>query len=311
MGPPSSGGVTSIEMLNLLEAREASGLAPGSVEWAHAFSQASRLAYADRERYLADADWVPAPLAGLLDKRYAAGRAAELDWDRPLAPVSAGRPPGSEGMAYGWVPETESPSTTHLVVIDAERNIATATNTIEQAFGSGMVVRNWGFFLNNEMTDFSAQPADGEGRPVANRVEGGKRARQGSLDAPTALGGKRPRSSMAPTLVLKDGKPLLVIGSPGGSRIIPFVAETLLRVIDEGMPLQDAIEGPHLTHLGGTTAIEPPLAEPEFVRALERLGHRVEVAEQASGLHGIWIDPVTGDLHSGVDPRREGSAGGW
>ena len=311
MGPPSSGGPALIEMLNLLETREIWKLAGGSPNWSHAFVQASRLAYADREAFLADADWVQTPLAGLLDKDYARRRAAELDWETPLAPVQPGRPAGAAGTAAAWGGFEESPSTTHLVAVDHEGNVAAATNTIEQAFGSGMVVPNWGFFLNNEMTDFSAQPADADGRPLANRVEGGKQPRRTALDSAPSLGGKRPRSSMAPTLVLQDSKPLLVIGSPGGPRIIQFVAETVLRVIDQNMPLQDAIEAPHLTHLGGTTAIEPALADPAFVSALQALGHKVQTAEQASGLHGVWFDLATGDLHSGVDPRREGSAAGF
>jgi gamma-glutamyltranspeptidase/glutathione hydrolase len=311
MGPPSSGGPTLIEMLNLLEERKIWELAPGSPQWAHAFVQAGRLAYADREAYLADADWVPTPLAGLLDKAYAARRAGELNWDAPLSPVQAGRPDGARGTAALASPSEESASTTHLVAIDHDGNVAAATNTIEQAFGSGMVVPNWGFFLNNEMTDFSAQPDDPNGRPLANRVEGGKQPRRGSRDNASSLGGKRPRSSMAPTLVLRDGKPILVIGSPGGPRIIQFVAETVLRVIDQDLPLQDAIEAPHLTHLGGTTALEPALADPAFAAALQSLGHKVQTLEQASGLHGIWIDLATGDLHSGVDPRREGSAAGF
>jgi gamma-glutamyltranspeptidase/glutathione hydrolase len=311
MGPPSSGGPTLIEMLNLLEAREVWKLAPASPQWAHTFAQAARLAYADREAYLADTDWVQTPLAGLLDKAYARGRAGELDWEAPLSPVQPGRPPGASKTAAAGDVYDESLSTTHLVAIDHEGNIAAATNTIEQAFGSGMVVPGWGFFLNNEMTDFSAQPDDADRRPLANRVEGGKQPRRGALDNAASLGGKRPRSSMAPTLVLQDGKPLLVIGTPGGPRIIQFVAETVLRVIDQQMALQDAIEAPHLTHLGGTTTIEPALADPAYTNALQALGHKVQTGEQASGLHGIWIDPATGDLHSGVDPRREGSAAGF
>jgi len=311
MGPPSSGGPTLIEMLNLLETRDFWKLEPGSPRWAHAFVQASRLAYADREAFLGDADWVQTPLAGLLDKAFAARRATELAWDAPLAPVQPGRPAGAPGTAAAWNGFEESPSTTHLVAVDHEGNVAAATNTIEQAFGSGMVVPNWGFFLNNEMTDFSAQPADAEGRPLANRVEGGRQPRRSALDSASSLGGKRPRSSMAPTLVLQDGKPLLVIGSPGGPRIIQFVAELLLRVIDQKMSLQDAIAAPHLTHLGGTTAIEPALADPAFVAVLQSLGHKVQTTEQASGLHGVWFDPATGELHSGVDPRREGSAAGF
>ena len=197
------------------------------------------------------------------------------------------------------------------MAVDAEGNVAAATSSIEQAFGSGMVVPGRGFFLNNELTDFSARPVDGEGRPIANRVEGGKRRRHTALDIPRSLGGKRPRSSMAPTLVLREGRPLMVIGSPGGSRIIQYVAWTVLLTLDYGMDLQAAIEFPHFTHLFGKTFLEPGWDRPALVQRLEALGHSIVVREQNSGLHGIWIDPATGRLHGGADPRREGLPMGY
>ncbi len=301
MGPPSSGATTVFELLNLLETRPRpteGWLSPPGV---HRFVQAARVAYADRGRYLGDPDFVPVPTAGLLDKGYAAARAAALDWDGPLQPVEAGTPPGAapapepaprQGRA--GPADTEARSTTHLTVADAQGNVIAMTVTIEQAFGSGIVVPGWGFLLNNELTDFEAQPLDEDGRPRANAV------------AP----GKRPRSSMAPTLALKDGKPALSIGSPGGSRIIQFVAEVLLRVLDDGMALQDAIEAPHHTVGGPRTFLEPGLADTPLLAALRRLGHRVEIQAQASGLHGIRWSP-DGRLEAGVDPRREGEAAGY
>jgi gamma-glutamyltranspeptidase/glutathione hydrolase len=294
MGPPSSGATTVFALLNLLETQPLAEGGPFSAEAIHRFVQAARLAYADRGRYLGDPDQVPVPTAGLVDKAYAAQRAAALDWDAPLGPVQAGTPPGAAGAGLPEPADTESRSTTHISVADAQGNLVATTNTIEQAFGSGVVVPGWGFLLNNQLTDFAAQPRDDEGRLRANAL------------AP----GKRPRSSMAPTLVLKDGRPVLVLGSPGGSRIIQYVAEVLVRVLDYGMPLQDAIEAPHHTVSGKTTALETPLAEAGLPAVLEALGHTVRVQRQGSGLHGIRIG-ADGRLHSGVDPRREGLAAGY
>ena len=311
MGPPSSGAATLFELLNILEAHSAGNFAPRSFALAHAFVLAARLAYADREVYLADGDWVQVPLEGLIRKDYARALSENVFWLGPLEPVEAGHPPGADRSAYGVGECGESPSTTHLTVVDAERNVATATTTIEMAFGSGIVVPGRGFLLNNQLTDFSAEPADGLGSPVANRIEGGKRPRRTALDIPQSLGGKRPRSSMAPTLALRNGKPLLAIGSPGGPRIIQYVARTLLLTLDQNMSLQDAVSFPHLTHLNGVTAIEPAWDDPALGEALEGQGHQVQWMEQNSGLHGVWIDPRTGTLHAGVDPRREGMGVGY
>ncbi|HKI99309.1 MAG TPA: gamma-glutamyltransferase [bacterium] len=296
MGPPSSGATTIFELLNLLATQPLAKGGPLSAPAVHHFVQAARLAYADRARYLGDPDFVPVPTAGLVDPAYAAERARSIVWDAPLGPVHAGTPPGVRS-ARAWAPQradTESHSTTHLSIADAQGNLVSMTNTVEQAFGSGMVVPGWGFFLNNELTDFAAEPRDAEGRLRANAV------------AP----GKRPRSSMAPTLVFRGHKPVLVIGSPGGSRIIQFVAEVIVRVLDYGMSLQDAIEAPHATMGGHSTDLEPPLAETALPAALERLGHHVRIQAQASGLHGIRFD-AQGRLHGGADPRREGVAAGY
>jgi len=322
MGPPSSGGVSVFQVLGLLGARpmpapQPIALAPqqpvpleSGAAWVHHFAHATRLAFADRERYVADSDFVPVPVTGLLDPGYLRARALALAWDGPLVPALAGTPPGISGV--NLAPEgddTEHVSTTHLVAVDAARNLVSLTASVEQAFGSGMMVPGWGFLLNNELTDFNVQPQDQAGRPAANRVEGPRRARSTSLDLPHALGGKRPRSSMAPTLVFRAGQPVLLLGSPGGSRIIPYVGETLLRVLDQGETLQQAIGSPLFAHARDTTVLEPEWG-PDVKAALEKLGHRVEVGRLGSGLHGIRIAP-DGRLHSGVDPRREGAAAGF
>jgi gamma-glutamyltranspeptidase/glutathione hydrolase len=339
MGPPSSGGIAVGQTLALLAGRPASSspsshVPPSPAAQAHRFVQALRLAFADRDRYVADADFVPVPTRGLLDPAYLASRAQALAWDEPLGAVAAGTPPGADpsGARAPGV-DTEHVSTTHLTVVDAERNAVALTASVEQAFGSGMVVPGWGFLLNNELTDFDAQPSDAAGRAVSNRADGVRRARVTALDAPAAgslpaagtapaardapaastapaaAGGKRPRSSMAPTLVFRDGRLALALGSPGGPGIIPYVALTLERVLDEGMALQAAIAAPLLVHGRGTTVLEPEW-RPEVAAALRTLGHKVAVSRLGSGLHGIRVD-ADGRLHGGVDPRREGAADGY
>jgi gamma-glutamyltranspeptidase/glutathione hydrolase len=301
MGPPSSGATTVFALLNLLETQPVAPAGPLLAPAIHRFVQAARLAYADRARYLGDPDQVPVPTAGLVDKAYAARRAAMLDWDAPLAPVRAGTPPGAparESSGRADLADTESVSTTHLSIVDAHGNLLAMTTTIEQAFGSGVVVPGWGFLLNNQLTDFSLRGPDDAGRLPANAL------------AP----GRRPRSSMAPTLVFRQVRPVLVLGSPGGSRIIQYVAEVLVRVLDYGLPLQDAIEAPHHTHGRGVTVLEPPLGRGAgaggLPAALRALGHEVRMQPQGSGLHGIRID-ADGTLHGGADPRREGLAAGY
>jgi len=334
MGPPSSGGIAVAQTLALLAEWPAPPVPRPAAAEAHRFTQATRLAFADRERYVADADFVPVPTRGLLDLGYLASRAQALAWEAALSPVEAGTPPGADlSGALGTGEDTEYVSTSHLTVVDAERNAVALTSSVEFAFGSGMVVPGWGFLLNNELTDFNALPADGAGRPAANRPEGSRRPRATALDLPpgqdlpaardlpagrdvpaardlpAALGGKRPRSSMAPTLVFRQGRLVLTLGSPGGARIIPYVALTLTRVLDEGLALQAAIAAPLLVHGRGTTVLEPEWS-PEVAPALRKLGHRVVVDRMGSGLHGILLD-ADGRLHSGVDPRREGAADGY
>ncbi|MBI4083738.1 MAG: gamma-glutamyltransferase [Candidatus Lambdaproteobacteria bacterium] len=314
MGPPCSGPLTLILALNLLERFKPAEYPPDSPQAVHRFVQAMRLAYADRSRHVADPDFAAVPIAGLLDKGYAAGRAAAHDWSGPLRRVSPGQPPGaaSAGAAgTGEGADEESPSTTHLSVVDGERNLVSFTATIEQAFGSGVLVAGRGFLLNNQLSDFTVPPSDAGGRPAANRAEGGRKPRRTALDNPAAQGGKRTRSSTTPILVFKEGKPVLVLGSPGGSRIIQYVAWVLLRVLDHGIDLQTAISRPLVVHDRGRTTVEPGLGGPDLSEALDALGHRVRQERLGSGLHGIWIDPATGTLHGGADPRREGIAAGY
>jgi len=289
MGPPSSGGIAVLQILGLLERFDMAALAPASAAAAHRLAEASRLAFADRNRYVADADFVAVPVAGLLDRGYLAARAALIHEDTSLGTVAPGDPAHERGDSWGDGDAREYPSTSHLSIVDADGNAVAMTSSIEHAFGSQIMVR--GFLLNNQLTDFSFVP-DQDGRPVANRI------------AP----GKRPRSSMAPTMVFDaDGRLVLVIGTPGGSRIIGFVAQRIVAVLDWGLDIQTAIDLPHILNRNGPTELEAGTAA-ALAPALERLGHAVQVSTMSSGLHGIRIGPD--GLTGGADSRREGVARG-
>jgi gamma-glutamyltranspeptidase/glutathione hydrolase len=287
MGPPSSGGVTLLEMLGLLEHTGFGRAAPGSEAALHFFAEAGRLAYADRLRYIADPEFVPQPVGGLLDPAYLRSRAA-LIGERAMGPARAGRPLGATALADA--PDTELAGTSHVSIVDGEGNAVAMTTTIENQFGSRILVR--GFLLNNQMTDFALFP-EFEGRPAANRVEPGK----------------RPRSSMAPTFVFeRDGRLQAVAGSPGGPAIINYVAKTLVGVIDWGLDIQSAISLPNFGAAYGPTVIERGSAYEDLADALEKRGHTLNFSPQTSGLHGI--ERVPGGWRGGADPRREGVARG-
>ena len=290
MGPPTSGGMTVIQILSLLSHTDIDKQQPLSEQAVHLFAQAGRLAYADRDKYMADADFVDVPVQGLIDQDYLKQRAALIDPEKDPGKASAGAPPGAMAFGIGFTP-TEY-GTTHIAIIDAQGNVVSSTATIEHGFGSGIMVR--GFLLNNEITDFSFTYEDDDGQPIANRVEGGK----------------RPRSSMSPTIIFDaDGKPKVVVGSPGGSRIIAYVAQTLLGVLDWGLNIQQAIDMPHYLHRNSATLdVEKGTALEALAERLEQRGYKVKVRDLNSGLHGIV---VTADgLEGGADPRREGTVMG-
>ncbi len=290
MGPPSSGGLTVAMILGLLERFPMSQLAPGSVAAEHLFIEAGRLAYADRALYMADADFVSVPVAGLLDKTYLAKRSGLIAAGTSLGTAAAGSPP--ERRTERRVPggALEIPSTSHFSIVDRQGNAVSMTTSIESAFGSRMMVR--GFLLNNQLTDFSFAP-EADGAPVANRVEPGK----------------RPRSSMAPTIVLNPDRTLrLVTGSPGGSRIINYTARSVMAVLDWNMDPQAAVSRPHVVSRNGTVDLEEGTGAAALQGALEARGHEVGVRELTSGLHAILI--AGGTLTGGADPRREGTVAG-
>lgn len=290
MGPPSSGGLTVGQILSIASHFELGTLGPDDPMSWRILGDATRLAFADRGRYMADADFVEMP-AGLLNADYLAARARLLDRSDALSTedVRAGEPPWDRAKLRLDGLEPERPATTHFVIVDDFGNIASVTSTIESAFGSRLMVG--GFLLNNQLTDFSFR-SRAEGAAVANRVEPGK----------------RPRSSMAPTIVLKDGAPAYALGSPGGATIIPFVAQTLVALIDWEMDIQAAISMPRMVHPFSDYVLETGTPAEEWAEELKGMGYSVAVRELTSGLQGVAFTGTS--LEGGADPRREGVAVG-
>ena len=297
MGPPSSGGIAVGQMLGVLRPFDLGALEPVSVEAAHLFSQAGRLAFADRNLYVGDIDFVPVPVAGLLDDDYLASRSALIDLNQDLGQAEPGVPPGAE-PANAADSRAKTSGTSHVSIVDRYGNALSMTTTIESSFGNGVMVR--GFLLNNELTDFSFQPADDDGNLIANRVQPGK----------------RPRSSMSPTIVFDaHGDVAIVTGSPGGSRIIGYTAQSIINMIDFGLDPQEAINIPHYGNRNGNTELEealPGITGPgdaaDLQAGLEALGHPVSVRALTSGLS---IIQVTDDgFIGGGDQRRDGTVGG-
>ncbi len=312
MNMPTSGGTTLGLMLNILEETDFADAAFGSPRAIHRLVDAQNLAFADRNAYMADADFADIPTAGLLDKAYARERSGLLDPDAALdVPAPAGTPPGVE-MAANPEGREEAVSTTHFTIVDRDRNVVALTSTIEQHFGSAVTVPGWGFLLNNELTDFDADPYTAEGALVPNAPEGGWRLRRTALGAAAETeGGKRPRSSMTPTLVLRDGAPRLALGSPGGSRIIGVTLNVLTNVIDRGMDVQAAINAPRVVGRNGPAELEAPWYEHGTLRGdLEGRGFAVEAMGAAGSVQAIEIGG-DGWLRGGADPRREGLAAGY
>jgi gamma-glutamyltranspeptidase/glutathione hydrolase len=288
MGPPSSGGVAVLEILGLLQPFDIKDQVDTPVAW-NLFAQASRLAYADRDRYIGDPAFVHAPVGGLLDANYLAARAKLIDPAHFAAgPVAPGEPPGLHADNWGHDRTPEFPSTSNLAVIDRDGNALAMTTTIEFAFGSHLMVR--GFLLNNELTDFSFI-AESNGQPVANRIEGGK----------------RPRSSMSPTLVFdQNGKLAMSVGSAGGAAIITDVAKTLVATLDWNEPMQQAMDLPNVGNRNGATDVEATHSADALAAALAAAGHDVHRNGRDSGLSGIRVTPQGFD--GAADDRRAGTA---
>nr|WP_326525736.1 gamma-glutamyltransferase [Sphingomonas sp.] len=287
MGPPSSGGLTVLMILKQLERFDLGRLGKDSpVAW-HLFAESSRLAYADRNLYIGDPDYVRVPVAGLLDSAYLAQRSALISPDTTMATIAAGTPPGAPQRQRAEPAET--PGTTSLSVADRMGNVVAVTTTVEGVYGSGLTVN--GIVLNNELTDFDRVPDSG-GWLVANRVEGGK----------------RPRSSMAPTIVYDaQGRVRLSIGAAGGPTIIAQIAKAVMGVVDFGLSAQDAIAMGLLYAPGPGGVAEAGTERAAMVPALQALGERVTVAPL--GLKANAVEWVGGRWAGGADPRSEGVAG--
>ena len=290
MGPPSSGATTTGQILMLLDRFKLEELTLDRPRLWHLFASASRLAYADRARYLADSDFVQVPVEGLLDPGYMDTRAELINpFEAANDEAAAGDPPARADGPHAPDVQEDLPGTTHLSVIDKDGLAISLTASIETVFGSGRMAG--GFLLNNQLTDFSFRPTDADGVPIAN--------------APAP--GKRPRSSMAPTIVYLNGEPIALTGSPGGGRIPEYVAQSLVAMLAFEANPATAAALPHVSQRNrGTVALEPGTPA-SIVEGLKALGHQTEEAEMTSGLHIIRILP-NGTLLGGTDPRREGTA---
>lgn len=290
MPPPSSGGLTVQQILGMIEPTDLSDLEPDSPKAIQTVVEAMRLAFADRALYIADSDFADVPVKGLLNKGYLHARSLEMSLtDAQKGPAQHGYPPEGQANAYEPGQSPELPSTTHMVAVDKDGNAASITTSIENAFGSRQMAR--GFLLNNQLTDFS-RDANRNGVPVRNRIEPGK----------------RPRSSMAPTMVFdEEGELVLLLGSPGGSRIIGYVATTLLAILDWDMDPQEAVSMPHYLSRNHGLELEAGTDMADLKDAMRERGYKVRIGDMNSGLHAIAIEDDD-TLVSGVDPRREGYA---
>ncbi|MFN6998460.1 MAG: gamma-glutamyltransferase [Elioraea tepidiphila] len=287
MGPPSSGGIAVGQILGLVSHTDMVSLDPRGADAAHWLAEAGRLAFADRNLYVADSDRVRVPVRGLLDPAYLTSRAQLIDRDRANPSPKPGNPPWRDA-ALAPDETVREHGTSHVSIRDAAGNAVSMTTTIEDAFGARVMAA--GFLLNNQLTDFSFRP-EIDGRPVANRVEPGK----------------RPRSSMAPTMVFDpQGELRVILGSPGGARIIGYVAQTLIAILDWAMDPQAAIALPRVVTVGTEIELEADTDAAALKEALEARGHRVAVRALPSGLHAIVV--TARGVMGGADPRREGVA---
>ena len=286
MPPPTSGGLTTLMILGMLENYNIGDMRPNGPQALHLYTQASRLAYADRGLYMADSDFVDVPVEGLLDKAYLRTRARLIHPFKDNGSASAGSPPGASALDKAADAGLIEYGTSHLAIVDGAGNAVSMTTSVEQRFGAHIMAG--GFILNNQLTDFSFAPMR-DGKPVANRVEAGK----------------RPRSSMSPTLVFdEDGDFHAAIGSPGGSRIITFVTQTLIGLLDWDMTMQEAIDMPRALNRNWVTELEADRGLDDEAAALSAMGHEVKVQKLNSGLHGIRR--IDDRLEGGADKRREG-----
>ncbi|HLR13082.1 MAG TPA: gamma-glutamyltransferase [Burkholderiaceae bacterium] len=288
MPAPSSGPLAVMQILGVLSHTPMATAEPDSLEAVHYFAEAGRLAYADRNHYLADPDFADVPQQALIAPDYLRERAALIQDEVSMGRARPGVVASPSGARNGADATREQPSTTHMVAVDEQGNVISLTSSIESAFGSKILVN--GYLLNNQLTDFSLVDKDDQGNWIANRVEPGK----------------RPRSSMAPMIIMKDDKPLLAIGSPGGPAIINYVANALMGFLDWGKDIQQAIDAPHRGSRNGATELEAGSSLVKLSSGLEEMGHEIDIREFPSGLQAIAI--MEDGLEGAADPRREGRA---
>lgn len=284
MGTPTSGGLAMAQILGMLKEYDLSKFGADSPDSWRLIGDATRLAFADRNRYVADSDFIKVPTQGMLDPAYLKQRAELLKGSTGLKAVEPGN---FTATTQSRVDDNslELPSTSHFVVIDKAGNIVSMTTTIENGFGSRLMTN--GFLLNNELTDFSFVSEE-NGQAVANRIEPNK----------------RPRSSMAPTIVFKDKQPVLAIGSPGGSNIIAYTTNSIIGYLDWGMDIQKAVAMPHMVNRTGDYYLEKGTDAEKYKPVFEEMGYTVKVDNLNSGLHAIAIK--ADGLEGGADPRRDG-----
>ena len=289
MPPSSSGGIAVLQILGVLSRFDMAAVRPGSAQAVHLLSEAGRLAFADRNRYVGDDRFVPVPVAGLVDQAYLASRSSLIHAEKSIGKATPGTPPGVK-VALADDPVDEVAGTSNIAIVDRYGDAVSMTTTIEAVFGSRIMVR--GFMLNNQLTDFNFLPLE-DGMPVANAV------------AP----GKRPRSSMAPFLVFDPaGAVEMAVGSPGGSLIISYVAKTLVATLDWKLDIQAAIALPNMGSRNGPTEIEKGTELEGTIAALKAMGHDARAIDMPSGLQGIRRTKA--GWQGGADPRREGAARG-
>ncbi len=292
MPPPSSGGVALVQLLNVLEGFPLSDYGHNSSRTIHLVAEAARRVYADRSEWLGDPEFFDVPVAGLLSRRYA---------ERLRNGISETRATPSRDVKPGQPRGLEHSETTHYSVVDADGNAVATTTTLNGSYGNGQTVTGAGFLLNNEMDDFSAKP----GSPNMFGLVGG--------DANAVAPGKRMLSSMTPTILVKDGKTRLVVGSPGGSRIITTVLQVVLNVVEFKMDVQEAVDAPRFHHqwLPDVIRLERQGFPTDVVTALEAMGHATEAGPDMGDVHAIMIDPATGVRLGASDPRLEGVTVGY
>ncbi|MFM2100580.1 MAG: hypothetical protein RLZZ366_2119, partial [Pseudomonadota bacterium] len=287
MGPPSSGGTTILQMLGTIERFDMKKMGKDDPRSWHVMAEAMFLAYADREKYLGDPDFVSVPVAGLLDKAYVARRSALISLDTSLPSYEAGNPPGAPARTAAISGEVSG--TSHFIAVDGAGNVASMTSTVEGPFGSQLLAN--GYFLNNELTDFSFAPTK-DGAPVANRLQPGK----------------RPLSSMSPTIVYgPDGKAIFAVGAAGGKRIIMQVMKTLVAHLDWGLSAQDAIAAPNIFFGGEAILVEQNTPLSAMMQPLATLG-RMVVSSPIAPSKANAVERTAKGWQGAADPRSEGIA---